>query len=237
MALAFDAPQEEEIALATMGAASPYLSWAFPNRPPVHSECLDMNGMSDDDLARWKQALLHLLRLVLFRRPKRLVLKSPPNTGRIGLLAEMFPGARFVHMVRNPFAVFPSTMRLWNALDTVQGLQLPTGGQRKEHVFQCYERMYRAFKRQRHSLDPASICDVRYEDLVRDPVGQVRHVFESLALDGFGQVQPQVEEFAAERQAYQTNQHRIDQQTATEIARRWAAYFHEYGYSTKPAAA
>ncbi len=34
---------------------------------------------------------------------------SPPHTGRIRLLAEMFPQAKFIHLVRDPYSLFPST--------------------------------------------------------------------------------------------------------------------------------
>ena len=233
MAISWDAPQEEEIGLATMGAASPYLSWAFPNHPPVYSEYLDMDGVSQQDLARWKQALMRLLRLITYRRAKRLVLKSPPNTGRTGLLAEMFPGAKFIHMVRDPFALFSSTMRLWNALDTVQGLQPSCDGRRKQYVFECFERMYRAFDEQRRAIDPSCICDVRYEDLVRDPAGQVRRVYEQLGLGGFEQVRPRVEALVAARKDYRANRHQLDGAAAREVTRRWAPYFQQYGYSTE----
>jgi len=237
MTLAWDTPQEEEIALATMGAPSPYLNWAFPRRAAVNVDCLDMAGVSQRDLARWKETLLQFLRLVTYRRPKRLVLKSPTNTGRIELLAKMFPGARFVHMVRDPLTMFPSTMRLWHALDSVQGLQPPAAETRKQYVFDCYERMYRAFRRQRRSLDPGSICDVRYEDLVRDPVGQVRRVYEKLNLGDFEQTRPRVEALVATKRGYKPNQHRLDEQTAAEVAHRWATYAQDYGYATRAKAA
>ena len=46
----------------------------------------------------------------------RLVLKSPPHSARIRILKELFPDALFVHIVRDPYVVFSSTVHLWKTL-------------------------------------------------------------------------------------------------------------------------
>src|SRR5262245_46818110 len=56
MAAGWDRPQEDEFALLTLGAPTPYLRMAFPNDPPQHAEFLDMRGCSAGDLARFEQA-------------------------------------------------------------------------------------------------------------------------------------------------------------------------------------
>ena len=43
----FDRPQEDEFAMCMLGQPSPYLTIAFPNRPPVCQEYLDMEGVPD----------------------------------------------------------------------------------------------------------------------------------------------------------------------------------------------
>src|SRR5687768_18104609 len=46
----------------------------------------------------------------------RSILKSPPHTCRVPTLLRLFPDARFVHIVRDPYAVYPSTLHLWRIL-------------------------------------------------------------------------------------------------------------------------
>ena len=111
-----------------------------------------------------------------------MLLKSPPHTGRIEVLARLFPGAKFIHIVRHPFALFPSTTRLWQSLDEVQGLQMPKGKGLEEYVFGCLTRMYGGFEEQRKRIDPAAIYDVRYEDLVADPVREIGKMYARLGL-------------------------------------------------------
>ena len=45
MAAGFDRPQEDEFALCMLGQPSPYLTIAFPNRPPQHQEYPDLEGV------------------------------------------------------------------------------------------------------------------------------------------------------------------------------------------------
>jgi hypothetical protein len=230
MAAGFDHPQEDEFALCAMGAPTPYERMAFPNDPPPYMELLDMQDVDERDLKRFKDSLLEFVKKLTLKTGKRLIMKSPPHTGRIKLLAEMFPDARFVHIVRDPLVIFPSTRRLWPALDAAQGFQFPRNEHLDEYVFECFERMYRGFESQRPSIDPSRICDVRYEDLVRDPIGQVRAVYEKLELGDFEPVRKKLEEFVSKQKDYKVNRHELEPEITAEIRRRWAGYFEKYGY-------
>ncbi len=227
----FDRPQEDEFALCNLGVPSPYFRTAFPNEPLPFVEYLDMEGLSEEQLARWKDALMHFARLVTFRKGKRLVFKSPPHTGRVKVLSELFPGAKFIHLVRNPYELYLSTLRVWQALDSVQALQLSTGIGLKEQVLSWFERMYRGFERQRQSLDPGDICDVRYEELVRDPIGQLETVYTKLSLGDFERVRPKLEAYARSKKDYKANKHAIDESTRAVVAERWGDFIEKYGYA------
>ena len=99
------------------------------------------------------------------------MLKSPPHTSRLRVLLEMFPKAKFVHIVRDPYMLFPSTIHLWKRLYCDQGLQKPNFNGLEEHIFNTLTRMYNAFERDRHLIGPGQFCEVRYENLIADPVG------------------------------------------------------------------
>ena len=125
MAAGWDRPQEDEFALCNIGARSPYLTIAFPNRPPQDQDYLDFRGVPTAEVERWKRAFLWFLKCLTLRNPKRIVLKFPGHTARIRTLLEMFPKAKFLHIVRNPYVLFPSTVNLWKRLYRDEGLQMP----------------------------------------------------------------------------------------------------------------
>ena len=230
MTVSFDHPQEDEFAMVGMGAPSPMFRMAFPNDPAPFMDFLDMQDVDEAELTRWKAAMLHFVRMQTYQKCKPLILKSPPHTGRIEVLSEMFPGAKFIHIVRDPYSLFASNRRLWISLDSAQAFQRARHKHLDEYVFHAFERMYGGFERQREVVGAENICDVHYEQLVQDPVSEIRHIYEYLGLGEFENVQPKIEEYAANKKAYKPNQHQLEPELKDEIRRRWAGYFEKYGY-------
>lgn len=230
MPAGWDRPQEDEFALCNLGVPSPYLTIAFPNEPPADEDYLTLEDVSDTARKRWQDALFGFLRHISYRDHRRIVLKSPPHTGRIALLREMFPDARFVHIVRDPYVVFASTVNLWKRLYATQGLQVPTFRGLDEYVLTTFERMYAAFETQRRLVSPNRLTEVRYEDLVADPVETIRRVYEALELGDSGQVLDEVERYFASVRNYQTNRYELSPDCRDLVTQRWSFFFHRYGY-------
>ena len=171
------------------------------------------------------------LALLAIRDPRRPVLKSPPHTARMAVLAEMFPGARFLHVVRDPFVVFPSTMRLWRSLHHSQAMQVDTGESLERYVFAAFDEMYAAFERDRTTLPPGSLHEIRYEDLVADPVARLREAYERLELGGFDRALPHFERQALSMKRYRTNTYSHDPRIVAEVSQRWRPFIERYGYA------
>jgi hypothetical protein len=204
---------------------------AFPATSSPHPEALDLTTLSGADLDRWRDTLRRFLAMLAVADPRRPVLKSPPHTARVGVLAEMFPEARFLHVVRDPFAVFGSTMKLWRSLDAGQGLQVDRGERLEQYVFECFEQMYAAFERDRATLAPGRLHEVRYEDLVADPVGQIERAYDALALGEFSAMREALAQEAASRKSYRAGTYKHDPRIVAEIARRWRPFIERYGYA------
>jgi hypothetical protein len=230
----WDRPQEDEFALVNMGVPSPYERMAFPMTSPDDPVALDLASLPPESREQWCRSLRRFLTRLAVRDPRRPVLKSPPHTARIGVLADMFPEARFLHVVRDPFVVFPSTMRLWRSLHAVQGMQIDDGHALEHYVFTAFEQMYAAFERDRRRVDDGRLHEVRYEDLVRDPVGQLADAYQQLDLGGFERVRPALTRQAGSMRRYRTNTYRLDPRIAREISGRWRPFLERYGYSAQP---
>lgn len=231
MSAGFDHPQEDEFALGAMGAPTPYHRMAFPNEPPCHMEMLDMQGVDSKDLHRWKEVIVRFVKSQTLQKGKQLILKSPPHTGRIQILSELFPGARFIHIARHPESIFASTHRLWPQLDFVQGLQVPRNEQLTEYVFAAFERMYRGYEAQRESIDSDHLYETRYEDLVQDPIGELQRIYTRLDLGDFDTVKTNLEAYLGDTKDYKTNRHpELPPEIRQQIRDRWSGYIQRYGY-------
>ena len=231
MPLAWNRPQEDEFALCNLGQPSPYLTIAFPNRRPQYPEFFDLEGVPPEALERWKACFLRFLRQVTVRNPKRIVLKSPTHTYRIKVLLELFPDARFVHVVRNPYVVFPSTVHLWQSLYAHQALQHPTFNGVEDYVFDNFLHMYEKLEEARPGLDSSRFYELRYEDLVRDPITQVRAIYEHLELGDFEQVLPKLKQYMANTADYKANRYELPPELRDTITQRWGHVIRRYGYA------
>lgn len=224
VAVGWKEPQEDEFALCNLGAGSPYARIAFPNRPQGE-EYLDLEQVSLAEQQQWAKQVRWFLQMLTYREQKQIVLKSPPHTARIKHLLQIFPGAKFVHILRDPLELIASTRRLWKSLYESQGFQAAKLHDLDPFVFRSMEQMYAAFHRQRDLIPAGQYSELLYQDLVRDPVGQLARVYADLQLGDFAQVEPQIAAFAGEQASYQRNRHSLDEQTRQEIVNRLGPLF------------
>ncbi len=231
MRMGFDLPQEDEAALCNLGLPSPFLTVAFPNRSPQDPRYVDLGTLDEASRRRWEQALAGFLRRVTYRRAGRLVLKSPHNTFRVRWLLKMFPDARFVYMVRDPYVLYPSTVHFWKAMYAGHGLQEPNFQGLAEHVLSTFERMHESFEASRALIPAGHLHELRYEDLVAEPLGQLRLLYERLELGDFVPAERAVLRYLADTREYRTNRYDMSMEERETIARRWRDYFLRHGYS------
>lgn len=232
MAAGFERPQEDEFALCMLGQPSPYLSIAFPNHPPQDEEYLSLEAVPPAARDAWKSTLLRFLKQLTFRDPthRRLVLKSPTHTARIPLLLEMFPDAQFVHIVRDPYVVFPSTVNLWKSLARAHGLQTPRFAGIEEYVFENFNVLYERLEAGRRLVPPGHFHEVRYEELVRDPVRQMQELYAHLGLGEFDRYRARLEEFLATSRGYETNRWDLSPEDQAKVTLHWGKVIERYGY-------
>ena len=229
---------EDEFAMCLLGARSAYEALAFPNSTTLQQTLMDFEDLSPAEAREWRVLFTQFLRKVtLAHRGRRLVLKSPPHTCRIRVLLELFPRAQFVHIVRNPYDVFASTRHLWRILRRTQGLQNPSDDVCDEAILSTFLYMHACLERDRSRIPEGQFHELRYEDLVRDPIEEMRQLYERLHLGNFQGVAPLVELYFSARAGYATNAYRITEVERHEIQRRWARWIERYGYTDRARAA
>ena len=232
MEAGFDRPQEDEFALAAMGLPSPYRNIIFSNNGlNIDREYLTLRNVSDEDRKTWLDGMDTFLKSLTILHPgKRIVLKSPPHTGRIKTLLERYPDAKFIHIHRNPYSIYPSTLNLWMRLSKDEGAQNPRGIGMEDYVFDSLNEMYDAFEEDIKQLASNQFCDIAFKDLTAAPVETLQRIYQTLELDGFDGVKSIFEQYADSQKTYKKNKFSMEPELKEKIASRWKRYFERYGY-------
>ncbi len=225
-------PQEDEFLWIMQGQPSPYLTLAFPNRPPQNERYLDLEQLTPRELEAWKRPLRRFVQQLYFRRRKTVVLKNPNHSFRIKVLLDVFPDAKFIHIMRDPYVVYPSSIHLLKSLSRVHSLQRPTFEGLDERVLATYVDLYRKVDEGRELVDPSRFYELRYEDLISDPEGQLRSLYEHLDLGGFEQYLPRLREYLADHVDYRTNSYELTAEQRAVIDEKWGDVIDRYGYRT-----
>jgi hypothetical protein len=237
MTVSWQSPQEDEFALCNLGLRSPYWTLAFPNHPPQCRDYLDLEGLTPGEVARWKRVFLQFLHELNHRDPRRIVLKSPPHTCRLPVLNELFPNAIYIHIVRNPFIVYSSMMNMWRRMSEAHGFQTPRFEGLEEFVLEQFAHMHQRLEATRGLIDPSRYYEMRYEDLVADPVGQMRQLYEHLQLGDFAAVEPAIQQYAEAKADYRPGRHKLTPAEWETVRHRWGPAIERFGYTAESAEA
>lgn len=172
-----DAPTEDEVGLANLGPGSYFHALYFP----TSFEEAYREGL----LAPARDRLVRRYVTAMARRdPRPLLLKNPAYTAQVGALARLFPGARFVHIHRDPRAVFASSRRaLRRTLDAL-ALQDSSGADIDGAILRTYPAVMRALREQAAALPPGRMAEVAFEDVLADPQASLQRLARSLGLSG-----------------------------------------------------
>jgi hypothetical protein len=224
-------PQEDEFALCTMTTLSPCTGWILPRHHDRYERYLTFRDVPTDDVDRWKAAFTLFLKKLTWKYRRPLVLKSPPHTARIGMLLEMFPKARFVHIHRNPYTVFQSYKHTQRRVSSFMLLQAFDEERLDEHIFRQYSTVYSAFFEQEPRIPRAQFFEIAFEDLVKAPVAVLRGLYEHLGLVQFCQVEPLLVSYVDSQKGYQRNRFPpLCDALRERIAREWQRCFARWGY-------
>lgn len=231
MRLGFDTPQEDEFAPLLLTFRSLYLGITFPRREDHYSRYLTFHDVPRAEIEEWQGALLWFFKKLTWKYGRALLIKSPPHTARIRWLLEMFPQARFVHIHRDPYRVFQSQRHYFDTAVWYTYLQRPYVDRIDEGILRRYNVLYEAFFADRPKIPDGHYHELRFEDLERDPVAEVKRIYEHLGLAGFQQFEPKLQAYVSSLDGYAKNEYPpLDDDSRRRVAREWAKSFEVWDY-------
>jgi len=200
-------PQEEEFALAAMTPHCPYWFGCFPKLFASHERFIYPERMQPEELSAWRRQFTLFLQKLTFWSRKRPLLKSPYNTARVAELRNIFPHARFVHIARNPHAVYRSNMHLAEHGWAV--FQLQDADEQDSYAtrfLQNYRDQEAAYDRDSAQLPPGQAVEIQFEDIERDPIAVVKRIYSALDIEFTFEFARRLVDYLASISDYQKNQ-------------------------------
>ncbi len=231
--VSYNSPAEEEFAIAVMSLRSPLLGWVFPRNERYYNQYLTFTNASENDRGVWKQNyLLYLKKIVLKNKKEFLVLKSPANTGRIRLLLQLFPEAKFIHIRRNPYAVFLSMRKLYRKTVLTSQLQQRNMNTINKSIVVNYKKIYHSFFRDWDLIPEHNRFDLAFEDLEKAPKEKITEIYHYLNLPGFDLQEPILEKYLTSLKAYKKNQFpELPTEIKKHLRNEWKMTFDRWGYT------
>jgi hypothetical protein len=227
-----DMPQEEEFVIAN----SCHISWlhhfTFPSKALEYfDKYAMMRGISKREMAVWERTFLGLVRQATFaNNDKQLVMKSPTNTGRIQHLLRLFPEAKFIHIVRNPFVVYRSMLHLYSKFIPVHQLQPKNTEEMAEVVIQIYRTMMHQLLQDRDQISNDQFVEIRFEELERAPLRELEWAYSALGIPHWDEARPRIQEYLKSLGPYRKNVFHFNQSDIDRLCREWAFALETWDY-------
>ena len=144
-------------------------------------------------------------------------------------MLRLFPGAKFIHIIRNPYDVFASMMNLYRKVIPLYQLQEVDGDMIESVVFRHFDIAVRKYMHDRESIPKRQLIEIKYEDLVADGLGTLERIYAELSLPGWDQARGPIG-VPGHAFSYQKTVFRFDQSQIDKVYREWGFAVREWGY-------
>jgi hypothetical protein len=232
MELNVDFPQEEEFALANMIPYSFYNFWFFPKHTLEYSDkYLLFKNMGDAEKERFKSAFERLIKTALWNtNGKQFLSKNPPHTGRIPLILEMFPNAKFVYLMRNPYTVFESTRSFFG--NTIKSLQLQdiSADELQSNILTVYKDLYDKYQHDKALIPKHNLIEMKFEDFEANPYEMTKQIYSQLQIPSFVKAEAKIKSYLATKEGHKKAVYQYKEETVRLVNAHWKFALEDWKY-------
>ncbi len=233
MELAVDLPQEEEFALGNMMPYTYYNFWFFPKYMQEYCDrFLTFERITPEELRVFEEVFTKLIKISLWNtHGTQFLSKNPPHTGRVREIVKMFPDAKFIYLMRNPYTVFESTRSFFTT--TIQPLKLEniTNEELESNILTVYTKLYNKYRADRELIPKGNLVEVKFEDYEADAFGMTRQIYGDLGLPGFKEAEKAILAYTEKKKGYKKNSYKYNDRTLQLVKDNWGYVLKEWGYS------
>lgn len=225
---------ESDEMLFVYAMLSPLLALLFP-----HLDELPEAGFVDRLPAADRRKLMRYYRDCLQRHlyaagaGKVLLQKVALIAGRLQTIFEAIPDMRIVYLVRHPYEAIPSLISMFRVPWRSLAPEAYNDPQAMAGVAAMIFEYYRSILRFKRELPPGQFFEIRYRDLVADPLGCIENLYSRLGLAMSDEFREVLTAEAAKARSYQSR-HRYSLEeyglSKEQVYQELREVFEEYGF-------
>jgi len=225
-------PQEEEFALSNMTPSSFYHFFYFPSmNDQLYKKYIQFKGISTREKNQFKNKYHELLvKVALNIRKDQLVMKNPVNTGRIKLILEMYPDAKFIHIYRNPIITYLSTFRFFKSLLPVTSLEKYDDKYITKTIIKNYKCLMNDFFETKNLVPKGNLYEFKFEDFDQGNLVYLKYIYEKLNLDTWDNAEPYFKKYIQAQNHYKKNIYKITRPELDLLQKEWGFAMKKLNY-------
>lgn len=233
MELNVDLPQEEEFALSNMMPYSYYNFWYLPqNMMDYCDRYLTMGKATEEERRIFKETFIKMMKISLWNtQGTQFLSKNPPHTGRIREILEMFPNAKFIYLMRNPYTVFESTRSFFNNTIIPLQLQKITPEQMESNILEVYSRLYHRYEEEKSLIPEGNLIEIKFEDFESNAMEMTEKIYKTLNIPGFEEAKADISAYLDKKKGYKKNAYKYEPRTVELVEKHWDFALKQWGYS------
>ncbi len=227
-------PHEHEFALMFLSMLSPIIMFAFPENIDLYRKYVTLEDVTDEQKEEWKNWFLYLIKkLTIKEEGKQLILKNPLDTCRLKLILDLFPNSKFIHIYRDPYDLFYSTLKLHKHNAGIYALQNQDYDIR-QLIFETHVEMYERYYEDIKLIPEGNLVDVKFEKLSENPIEDLERIYSSLDLSGIDQLKERVKPYLESVAGYTPSKYEMSEEEKTIIYSFWQKTIDKWGYEKAP---
>ena len=146
------------------------------------------------------------------------------------MLLEMYPDARFIYIVRNPYVVFESTRNFFRKTIASVGLQKISEAELEAQIIENYRALYRCYERDKQLIPQGHLAEVRFEDYEASPLELTEQIYRTVSLGDFDRVRTDVRRHLDSIKGFRKKHYEFDRHTIRIVEQNWGDAIRQWGY-------
>ncbi len=188
-------------------------------------------NIPESEIEIWKKDFVFLLKKIsLANHNKQLVLKSPPNTARIKLLLSLFPKAKFIFIHRNPYEVYLSNKKFWKVTQAIYAIGGAKSVDVNSTILDTYAQIMNRYLLEKDLVTEGQLIEIAYDDLIREPIENMRKIYETIHLDDFGYCENKMRSFVDKEKNFVRIKHELPAEESKIVTEKIGSFIKHWNY-------